>query len=121
MDDPSAVVEAFLGSLEGDTRRVAPGEWGLTVEAGGWPLHVGLALRDGLLRVQAQVAQAGRLEPDRLLHWNRRLPLVRFSQTAAGEVWIEADLPPAAISAAELDRVLGVLVRVAAEARERSR
>ena len=79
--DPDAAVDAFLLGLGGDTRRVAAGEWGLTLEAAGWPLHVGVALRDGLLRAQAEVAGPGQIDPHVLLRWNRELPLVRFSHT----------------------------------------
>ncbi len=118
MPDPREVVDGFMAGLEGDTRRLAAGEWGVTVEAGGWPLHVGVALRDGLLRAQAQVAAPEALDPHALLHWNRQVPLVRFSHTSSGEIWIQAELPPPAITARELDRVLGLLVRVAGEARE---
>ena len=59
-DEPSAIVDAYIAALEGDTRRVAPGEWGLTVEAAGWALHVGVAIRDGLLRAQGEVVGPGR-------------------------------------------------------------
>ena len=104
--------------LEGDQRRVAAGEWGLTVDAAGWPLHVGVALRDGLLRAQAEVVGPGRIDPHVLLHWNRSLPLVRFSHTGAGAVWVQGDLPPEAVTAERLDGFLGLLVRVATQARE---
>jgi hypothetical protein len=114
----SHAVERFLAELEGDTRRVAENEWGLTVAAGGWPLHIGIALRDGLLRTQAEVIGPGRIDPHMLLRWNRDLPLVRFSHTGAGAVYVQGDLPPAAVTAAALDRVLGLLVRVATQARE---
>jgi len=113
-----AVVERFMDGLEGDRRRVGADEWGLSVEAAGWPLHVGVALRDGLLRAQAEVAAPGRLEPHALLHWNRGLPLVRFSHTAAGAVWVQGDLPLPAVTDTGLDGFLGLLVRVAAQARE---
>jgi hypothetical protein len=119
--DPCATVDGFLASLEGATRRLADGEWGLSVEAGGWPLHVGIAIRDGLLRAQAQVADPDRIDPHQLLYWNRQLPLVRFGHTRAGEVYVHVDLPLAAVSPRELDRVLGLLVRVAGEAREVAR
>jgi hypothetical protein len=118
MPDPRQVVDGFIAALDGDTRRLAADEWGVSVEAGGWPLHVGVALRDGLLRAQAQVAAPGALDPHTLLHWNRQVPLVRFSHTSEGEVWVQTELPPSAITARELDRVLGLLVRVAGEARE---
>jgi Putative bacterial sensory transduction regulator len=116
--DRSAIVDDYLSALEGDTRRVAPGEWGLTVEAAGWPLHVGVAIRDGLLRAQGEVVGPGRLPAETLLRWNRGLPFVRFTHTGAGAVWVEADLPLAAVTAEQLDRFLGLLVRVATQARE---
>lgn len=112
------VVNRYLSALEGDTRRVADGEWGLSVEAGGWPLHVGVALRDGLLRAQAEVVGAGALDPHVLLHWNRGLPLARFTETGAGDVWVEADLPLEAVTEERLDGFLGLVVRVATQARE---
>jgi Putative bacterial sensory transduction regulator len=111
-------VERFLAELEGETRRVAADEWGLTVDAGGWPLHVGIALREGLLRAQAEVVGPGRINPHVLLRWNRELPLVRFSHTGAGAVYVQGELPPAAVTPAQLDRFLGLLVRVAIQARE---
>jgi Putative bacterial sensory transduction regulator len=118
MAPPTAVIDAYLQGLEGDVRRVAEGEWGLSVEAGGWPLHVGVAIRDGLLRAQAQVAEPGALDPESLLRWNRQVPLVGFGLTQSGEVWIAGDLPLRAVDSVTLDRFLGLLVRVAHEARE---
>ena len=114
------VVDHYLAALDGDTRRVADGEWGLTVEAAGWPLHVGVAIRDGLLRAQAEVVGAGQLDPHSLLHWNRGLPHARFTETGAGDVWIEADLPLEAVTPERLDGFLGLVVRVATQARERA-
>jgi hypothetical protein len=117
--DAEEIVDRFLASLEGDTRRVAAGEWGLSVDAAGWPLHVGMALRDGLLQAQAQVVDADVLNEHTLLFWNRSLPLVRFAHTGAGEVYVKGDLPVAALAPAMLDRFLGLLVRTATMARER--
>jgi hypothetical protein len=116
--EPRETVERFLAGLGGDTRSVGETEWGVTVDAGGWPLHVGIALRDGLVRAQAEVIGPGRIDPHMLLRWNRDLPLVRFSHTGAGAVYVQGDLPPEAITAAQLDRFLGLLVRVATQARE---
>jgi Putative bacterial sensory transduction regulator len=116
--DPHAVVEGYVAALEGETRRVAFAEWGITVEAGGWPLHVGVAIRDGVLRAQAQVIEAGRIEPHDLLRWNRQVPFVRFGHTRDGEVWIQGDLPLVAVSPGQLDRFLGLLVLSATQARE---
>jgi Putative bacterial sensory transduction regulator len=116
--DAVATIEAYLATLDADTRRVAGGEWGLTVDAAGWPLHVGVALREGLLRAQAEVVDADRIDEHVLLHWNRSLPFVRFSHTGAGAVWVQGDLPIEAVSAERLDGFLGLLVRVATQARE---
>jgi hypothetical protein len=116
--DAAAAVEAYLETLEGETRRVATGEWGLTLDAAGWPLHVGVALRDGLLRAQAEVIQPARLDDHVLLHWNRSLPLVRFSHTREGAVWVQGDLPVETVTIDRLDGFLGLLVRVATQARE---
>jgi hypothetical protein len=116
--DAGKIVDDYLASLEGETRRVADGEWGLSIDAAGWPLHVGIALRDGLLQAQAQVAGPDQLDEHTLLFWNRTLPLVRFAHTGAGEVYVKGDLPLAAIDPAMLDRFLGLLVRTATMARE---
>jgi hypothetical protein len=121
MADPRAGVGEFVASLEGDARQVARAEWGLTLEAAGWPLHVGVAIRDGLLRAQAAVAEPGALDAHDLLRWNRTVPLVSFSHTRAGETWIGWDLPLSAVSAPELDRGLGLLVLAATQAREHVR
>ncbi len=116
--DPRTVVDDYIAALEGETRQVAFGEWGITVEAGGWPLHVGVAIRDGVLRAQAQVVEADRIDPHDLLRWNRQIPFLRFAHTRDGEVWIQGDLPLVAVSPAELDRFLGLLVLSATQARD---
>jgi hypothetical protein len=118
--DAGEIVDRYLASLEGQTRRLTDSEWGLSVEAAGWPLHVGVAIRDGLLQAQAEVVGAGQLDEHTLLFWNRSLPLVRFAQTGAGEVYVKGDVPVAAVDAALLDRFLGLLVRTATMARERA-
>lgn len=120
MAGAAAELDAYMTSLEEGARRVAPGEWGLAVDAAGWPLHVGIAVREGLLRAQAVVVEPGRLEAHELLVWNRGLPHVRFTHTEAGEVWIQGELPPGVVDARWLDRFLGVLVRAATLARERA-
>lgn len=112
------LVDRYLAGLEGETRRVAEAEWGISVEAAGWPLHVGVALRDGLLRAQAEVVGPDRLDPEALLRWNRGLALVRFSHTGAGDVYVEGALPLETVTEARLDGFLGLLVRVATQARE---
>lgn len=115
--DPRTVVDDYIAALEGETRQVAFAEWGLTVDAGGWPLHVGVAIRDGVLRAQAQVIEAERIAPHDLLRWNRQIPFMRFAHTRDGEVWIQGDLPLVAVSPGELDRFLGLLVLSATQAR----
>lgn len=118
MSDARSTVADYIASLEGETRTVAFAEWGITVDAAGWPLHVGVAIRDGFLRAQAAVVAPGSLAEHDLLWWNRMVPLVRFSHTRAGEVWIQGDLPLSSVSAFELDRFLGLLVLTATQARE---
>lgn len=115
-----AAVEACLIAGGVPWRRVAPGEWGLRAEAGGAALDVGIALRAGLLRAQAEVLGPGAADPHELLYRNRRLALVRFAHTAAGAVWVVGDLPAAAVDAAELDRLLGLLVQAADDVRTAS-
>jgi hypothetical protein len=122
VSDPKSVADAYITSLGASARRVADGEWGVTIEdAGGWPLHVGIRLRDGFLRAQAEVAGADQISDHELLLRNRSLRLVRLAHTGAGEVWIVGDLPEAAVSAAELDRLLGLLVAAAVDVRQRCR
>ncbi|MBA2764411.1 MAG: YbjN domain-containing protein, partial [Thermoleophilaceae bacterium] len=110
---PDLVAE-YLASLPGATRVLGPRQWGVTVDsdqAGGWPLDIGLRVRDGLLLAQAPVAEQGeRLDPWLFLHWNRQTRLVRFSATREGEVWIQGDLAVESVDAPALDRLLGLIV-----------
>ncbi len=115
-----ATVDDYLSGLDLEWRRVAPGEWGLTVDAAGWPLHLGLALRDGLLRAQGEVVGPDQLSSHELLFRNRGLVLVRYAETGAGAVWVHGELPPELISAQWLDRLLGLLVDAAIVARQRA-
>ncbi|HEY2637652.1 MAG TPA: YbjN domain-containing protein, partial [Solirubrobacteraceae bacterium] len=62
--------------------------------------------------------EPGRLDEHDLLWWNRTVPLIRFTHTRAGEVWVQFDLPLAAVNAGELDRWLGLLVLSATQARQ---
>jgi len=119
------LVDAYLAELPGDTRRLAGAEWGLTVPpdaAGGWPLHVGLRLLDGLLTAKAPVldAEAG-VDPWMLLWWNRQTRMVRFGCTRSGEIWVHADLPAAAVDERALDRLLGLVCEGAVAARDYAR
>jgi len=120
VSDARSVADAYIASLAEAARRVADGEWGVTIDdAAGWPLHVGIRLGDGFLRAQAEVVGNGQIADHELLFRNRSLRLVRFAHTAAGDVWVVGELPESAVSAAELDRLLGLLVAAAIEVRER--
>ena len=121
MQSLAVTVEDYLAGLEADWRRLAELEWGLTLEVAGWPLHVGLAVRDGLLRAQAEALDADQLHDHELLHRNRGMVLARYTQAGDGTVWVEADLPPAAGDAEWIDRLLGAVVEAAGVARFRAR
>jgi len=116
------LVDAYLAELPGDSRRLAQGEWGLTVPAdaaGGGPLHVGLRLVDGLLTAKAPVLEAhAGVDPWMLLRWNRQTRMVRFGCTQSGEIWVHADVPAAAVDARGLDRLLGLVCEGAVAARD---
>jgi hypothetical protein len=117
---PESVADAYIASLGGAARRVAAGEWGVTIDdVAGWPLHVGVRLADGFLRAQAEVLGADQVSDHELLFRNRSLRVVRFAHTGAGDVWVVGDLPAAAVSAAQLDRLLGLLVAAATDVRQR--
>jgi hypothetical protein len=117
---PEDTVEQYLQGLETEWRRVAPGEWGLTVEAAGWPLHIGLAQRDGLLRAQGEALPPDRVADHELLLRNRSLVLVRYAHTGAGAVYVMGELPPELVTPTWLDRLLGMLVDAAVVARHRA-
>lgn len=116
-------IESFLQNLGQPWRRTgapAADAWGLTLpDVGGWPLDVGLAVRGpapSLLRIQAPVCAPGP-DPSDLLHRNRRLVLVRFTTTRAGEVWLQGELPWPLTDLELLDVALAVLVQAAEEVR----
>jgi hypothetical protein len=114
----SAVSEYLLG-LGAAAREVAPGEWGLSLDdVGGWPLHVGVSLRHGMLRAQAEAVGPGQVDEHELLFRNRSLRVVRYAHTGAGAVWVLGDLPEDAVTPAEVDRLLGLLVDAARAVRE---
>ncbi len=115
------VVNAYVTGLEGETRRLAHAEWGVSVAAeaaGGWPLDVGLRIADELLRAQAFVTPADeRLDPSLLLHWNRQTRLIRFACTRSGDIWVHADVAVAGLDEQAVDRLLGLVVEGALAAR----
>ena len=118
--DPISTVDAYLQGLDADWRNVARGEWGLSVEAAGWPLHVGIAWRDGVLRAQAEVLGPEQVSDHELLFRNRGLVLVRYAHTGAGAVYVMGELPPELIDDRWLDRLLGMLLDAAIVARQRA-
>ena len=116
------VVDEYLDSEpELRARRLAHGEWGISVPAetlGGYSLDVGLRVADGLLRAQAlALPDAGDLDPWMLLWWNRQTRMVRFTCTRSQDIWVHADVPVAAVDARTVDRVLGLLVEAAVAVR----
>ncbi|GAC1318939.1 MAG: hypothetical protein NVSMB25_09030 [Thermoleophilaceae bacterium] len=116
-----SIVDAYVSGLPGETRRLAYGEWGLTVHAEaacGWPLDVGLRVADGLLRVQAFALGADpALNPWNLLHWNRGTRFIRFACTRDGDIWVHGDLPVSAVDEQAVDRLLGLVAEGAVAAR----
>jgi hypothetical protein len=118
MDSAADRVARFMASLESDVREPAPGEWGLTLDAAGYVLEVGVTIRGPLLRAQAAVLPAGVIDPHQLLYWNRQAPLVCFAENQAGEVFVCGELPVESLEADTLDRFLGLLLASATRARE---
>lgn len=118
MDSAAERVAAYLASLETEVREVAPGEWGLVLDAAGYVLDVGVTIRGTLLRAQAAVLPSGLLDPHQLLYWNRQAPLVCFAENQAGEVFVCGEVPLQSLDAELLDRFLGLLLASATRARE---
>jgi hypothetical protein len=109
-------VEAVVKGAGG--RRLATGEWGLTLpDVGGWPLDVGVRLRRGVLRAQAFVAPAGVVDEHELLVRNRGLLVVRFAHTGSGDVWLLGEAFEEDVDERAVDRLLGLLVQAAADVR----
>jgi hypothetical protein len=103
--------------LEGvGARRLAEGEWGLTVPDD-HPLDIGIRVAEGLVRIQAFAVPGADAPADEdILHWNRSTRIVRFARTRSGDVWVQADLV-ADGAHTQLDRVLGLVVEAARSAR----
>jgi hypothetical protein len=118
MESSTDRVASFMSSLDSEVREVAPSEWGLTLDAAGYPLDVGVSIRGALLRAQAAVLPAGLIDPHQLLYWNRQAPLVCFAENRAGEVFVCGELPLESLEEETLDRFLGLLLASAARARE---
>ena len=115
------LIDQYVAALPGETRRLAHGEWGISVQpehAGGWPLDVGLRVADELVRAQAFAlpAQEG-VDFGQLLHWNRQTRLVRFGCARNGDIWLHGDVPVKGLDAKTLDRLLGLLAEGAVAVR----
>ncbi|HEU0023917.1 MAG TPA: YbjN domain-containing protein [Thermoleophilaceae bacterium] len=115
-------VDAYLaGEPELGVRRLAHGEWGITVPAetlAGGQLDVGLRIADSLLRAQAMALPgADELDPWMLLWWNRQTRLVRFACTRSRDLWVHADVPVSAVDERAVDRLLGLIVEAVVAAR----
>lgn len=111
-------IDAVSRYLEGvGARRLADGEWGLTV-ADEHPLDIGIRVVDGLVRIQAfAVPATDAPASEDVLHWNRAARLIRFSRTRDGDIWVQADLFATAADARALDQLLGLIVEAARAAR----
>lgn len=118
MEAPAERLASFMNSLEVPARRVGPAEWGLALDAAGYPLDLGVSIRGSLLRAQAAVLPPGLIDPHQLLYWNRQAPLVCFAENRAGEVFVCGELPAESLDADTLDRFLGLLLASATRARE---
>jgi hypothetical protein len=119
----AGLVRAFLQGLEAPFREVAEGEFGASLEdVGGWPLELGVRVRDGLVAAQAEaLAQGHGLDLHALLHRNRIASLARFAHSSAGALHVHVDLPADGLTAAAADRALGELVQAVLWARYAAR
>ena len=120
------VVDAYLESMPSlAARRLAHGEWGITVpgeQLDGAPLDVGLRVADGLLRAQALALHGGAdLDPWMLLWWNRQTRIVRFCCTRSRDLWVHGDVPAAGVDGPSVDRLLGLVVEAVLAGRDRAR
>jgi hypothetical protein len=80
---------------------------------------VGVRVADGLLRVQAfALAASDEINPWNFLHWNRQTRFIRFACTRSGDIWVHGDLPAADLDATGVDRLLGLVVEGALNARD---
>jgi hypothetical protein len=108
-------VGRYLEEIGG--RRLADGEWGLTI-SDEYPLDIGLRVTDGLLRMQAFALPAVDAPADQdVLHWNRSTRVVRFARSRSGDIWVQADLLLETVSEDVVDQVLGLVVEASRAAR----
>ena len=119
------VIDAYVRELPGEGRRLAHGEWGVTVaaeSAGGAPLDIGLRIADGMLTAKAvAVHGAADLDPWMLLWWNRQTRFVRFGCTRGRDIWVHADVPVVGLDERAVDRLLGLVAEAALAVRDYAR
>jgi Putative bacterial sensory transduction regulator len=115
------VIGEYVEGLPAGSRRLAEGEWGVTVgpeQAGGWPLDIGIRLVEGMVQAKALALTSPEgIDPWMLLWWNRQTRYVRFGCTQGREIWVHADMPAAGLDARAVDRLLGLVVEGALAAR----
>ena len=119
-------VDVYLSGMPGlESRRLAHGEWGITVpgeNVGGDPIEASLRISDGLLRVQAlALYAAGDLDPWMLLWRNRQTRLVRFGCTRSRDLWVHADIPVSDADERGVDRLLGLVTEAVVAVRAQRR
>ncbi len=81
---------------------------------------MGVRIADGLVRAQAFAVPADdSLDAWMLLWWNRQTRFVRFGSDRARNVWVQAELPVAAVEdETTVDRLLGLVVEAVTAARD---
>jgi hypothetical protein len=114
-------LDAALSAAGLQARHLAPDHRGFSTEVAGWPLDVGVAIQDGLLRAQAEAVGPDQVDPHELLHDHRQRPFARFSHADGGAVWVEGELPLLAATPELVDAMLGAVIEAAALARERAK
>jgi hypothetical protein len=119
-------VDEYLRSIESlSARRLAHGEWGITVpgeSVADDPIEASLRISDGLLRVQAIALHAASdLDPWMLLWWNRQTRLVRFGCTRSRDIWVHADIPVCDANERGVDRLLGLVTEAVVAVRAQRR
>lgn len=115
-----AALDAVLDAAGLPARTLSALHRGVTLEVGGWPLDVGIAIQRGVLRAQGELLGPGQVDAHELLHDHRQLAFVRFSHSDGGAVWVEAEVPLAAATEPLIDAMLGALVEAAELGRRRA-
>lgn len=117
-DGPAAVVRAYLRDSGQPWDEPAPGEF--AVELPGerkLKTSCGLAVRDHSLVVNAFVARRPDENHEGVYRWllerNARLSGIAFAVDHAGDVYLVGRLPLHAVTADEVDRLLGIVLGTA--------